>query len=323
MIHFSDIDKVQFIKLYPITTHKKLSQIFGVSKPVIQRFAKEFSLVKDMQVILKARSEDTIERKKIIAFDELNKETVYWLGFIFGDGYIHKLDGVLSIGLSRKDQLHLEKILNFMPNPSIYINKKLNSITFKWCSTYLIRRLETFGLHQNKSLDLRLTSIEEVPVNLLSHFIRGIFDADGCINSVKYGFTIQIVSGSSNFLYDIKNLIYNLTGFDHFKVYSLVSGYFILASSGYEETKHFMYWMYKDASVYLERKYNRWLENQVKYIKKTTPIHLGLQPVTIDGISLNSREALPGGAEGNLELSSMCQYRKSVTAIPKGSTLQV
>jgi len=37
----------------------------------------------------------------------------------------------------------------------------------------------------------------------------------------------------------------------------------------------------------------------------TTPIHLGYQPVMVDGISLNSREALSGGAEGNLELSSI------------------
>ena len=32
---------------------------------------------------------------------------------------------------------------------------------------------------------------------------------------------------------------------------------------------------------------------------------LGLQPVMVVESSLNSREALPGGAEGNLELSFM------------------
>ena len=43
----------------------------------------------------------------------------------------------------------------------------------------------------------------------------------------------------------------------------------------------------------------------IKYTKKTTLLHLGVQSVMVDLNSLNSREALSGGAEGNLELSFM------------------
>jgi len=70
--------------------------------------------------------------------------------------------------------------------------------------------LINLGLHPRKSLTINLP---DVPKRYMSHFIRGYFDGDGCINLYRNKnrkgtrLTTIFVSGSKNFLISLNNFL--------------------------------------------------------------------------------------------------------------------
>lgn len=195
-------------------------------------------------------------------FDKIDtEEKAYWLGFLFADGAItqHKKSYDIELSLNINDKEHVEKYAKAIGKD--YVNN--NSTYRSRCivgSKHMFNILSSYGCTTKKSLTLKFPneSIFE-DKSLIRHFIRGYFDGDGCLSFGNKEHTIPAVSilGTEDFLNGIqliyksnKNLRNNSKGQNITKVLSYSTN----------EAFAFIDWLYKDSTIYLERKYNRYKE---------------------------------------------------------------
>lgn len=115
-------------------------------------------------------------------FDNYTPDSCYWAGFILADGYIRKNRNSLEICLSHIDGDHLLKFTKSIGlNEDIRIYKN-NTCRVSICSDVIKESLLTnFEIFNKKSLVCFISN--KIPLNMLSHFIRGYFDGDGCFSS--------------------------------------------------------------------------------------------------------------------------------------------
>lgn len=164
-----------------------------------------------------------------------------------------------------RNELNSEKPLKYidysLKNDFGYSYKNQYQLTF--FSKHLCTSLSNLGMIPNKSLKLVFPSI---PENLYSHFIRGYFDGDGSItqkikNDKNRQITVTITSTES-FCNSLCEICYEKIGIKA-KVYDSschngITKVFVL--NGRNIAKTFLDWIYKDADLFLERKYKRYLQ---------------------------------------------------------------
>lgn len=194
-------------------------------------------------------------------FDVINtEEKAYWLGFIFADGNIssHSEDKKsryqFELSLSLKDKSHLDKFNIFMKHR--YNNTRCDSFRCRWSvgNKHLWETLNSYGCTPNKSLTLKFPD-ESIfkDKSLIRHFIRGYFDGDGCIS---YGINlIASMLGTIQFLQYIQKLTWPKTLYsNHGSIYT-----FSLTFSGVKSLT-FLYYLYFNSNIYLDRKYQKFLQ---------------------------------------------------------------
>jgi len=210
-------------------------------------------------------------------FENIDSEKkAYWLGFIYADGSVY--DGNqsntqtslrLSINLQREDKRHLEKfaedlmftgeIKDFISvspmtvNPSNQSKIVLNSNSF-------CRNLIKNGVTQNKTYTMEVPKYLEK--EFFYHFLRGYIDGDGSYFFNKryeyksYRFQIEIVSHCSNILEYIKSMCEK----DNIKPnisFRKEVGAYRLFFTGKNNVGKLIELMYKNSTVYLDRKYTK------------------------------------------------------------------
>lgn len=194
-------------------------------------------------------------------FENINSsEKAYWLGFLFADGNIYK--NQLTLKLQQTDKNHLKKFKIALDSEhpihdgiSITNNKQYFYSSFFIGSKKLCYDLIKINLIQNKSFKIKFPRIEE---KFYSHFIRGYFDGDGCIyiNKKKYK-RWSIFSASENFILKLKDIL-----FKNLKVkislYKQGKGY-ILSGANKNIVKLFYDYIYNNATVFLDRKHEKFL----------------------------------------------------------------
>ena len=209
-----------------------------------------------------------------------NEEKAYWLGFIAADGWTTVNEtsnsGSIGIELQYKDINHLKKF-----NKSICGNYKIDTLN-KTCevSTYpdrihkmcrirvfsidMVHDLYKFGVTTDKTYNFHIPNI---PENLMRHFIRGYFDGDGCVRTrTRKLASDQIVeyplcdfsSVDINFLEELRRYIYDNLGICSY-IYTEKSGCSRLCIHKNEHTTDFLNYLYNDAEIYLDRKYEKYL----------------------------------------------------------------
>lgn len=143
----------------------------------------------------------------------------YWFGFICADGSITRFYAgerlrSMSIELTVKsdDEGHLHKYLSALESNTpvqhreVYL--KATDKFYTACrsvvnNTHLCWTLINHGCTPCKSLNLKFPEEKDVPSSLISHFMRGYFDGDGCIAQYDYNrqkTTVWTLCGTKDFL---------------------------------------------------------------------------------------------------------------------------
>ena len=120
-------------------------------------------------------------------FDSIDtEEKAYIIGFILADGHISK-QGSLIITLHKRDIDILEKIRVAMKSDYPIKPEREKYVSLIISSKTLCDKLNFYGFNNRKTygfdFDKLLTFI---PNTLIPHFIRGMFDGDGCIAYYQY-----------------------------------------------------------------------------------------------------------------------------------------
>ena len=205
------------------------------------------------------------KHKRFFCFDEdffniINtEEKAYWLGFLYADGYVYSHIGyTVELTLKKTDENHIHKFRNAvkyngeLEDKHIELNQKhFLAKRLTLCSKKMVQDLIAHGCFQNKSLDLKFPTDQQVPKHLIHHFMRGYFDGDGCVTTTRQGRDLRFeILGRYEFLtmYE-KTMNINIQEKKQTK-----SKAFSVKHGGNLQVKKIYDYLYKDATVYLERK---------------------------------------------------------------------
>lgn len=206
--------------------------------------------------------------------DEINtEEKAYFLGFVYADGGHSTERKTLNITIQEPDQAILNKFYDmFECNREIYhiYNKKYERYYANFClqSTYLSGKLLELGVPSDKSFKIRFP--EWLNKELYRHFIRGYFDGDGSIGVSQRGWKSTSIQfcGNPEFLTAIQNILTQNTSIEmnlypeqHSRVYDLRKG-------GIHNLYPILNYLYKDSTIYLQRKYDRYVDFVTEYEKE-------------------------------------------------------
>ena len=233
----------------------------------IRELSKQYNI--DRQVFtgwLLAKDYDIYNRRasksfNVCYFDNIDtEEKAYWLGFLFADGAITKYNTSYDIEFSLKkdDAEHVQKYANAIEKYKISkSNYRARCIVG---SKHMFETLEKYGCTRKKSLTLKFPDLNIFfKKDLIKHFIRGYIDGDGCISYINKEHTKMCVSilGTENFLNGIQtylNTNYKLSLNN--KNQNVTKVLTFTGKNAYNILKY----LYKDATIYLERKYKRYCE---------------------------------------------------------------
>lgn len=203
------------------------------------------------------------------AFDNISsEEQFYWLGFMYADGNIAHEGNRIEIRLSIKDKEHLEKFRKFLNLSTEIRTGVCNGNGFCHLSVrnkHMWNTLNSLGCTPKKSLTLQFPSMSlfKRKEDIL-HFIRGYVDGDGCLttylNAKKTSIRTELsLVGTESFLNSVNNLFQNKGYIQNKSSEGWDNKSFSLSFSNVPSRQIARY-LYEDATVYLNRKYEKFLE---------------------------------------------------------------
>lgn len=196
-----------------------------------------------------------------------NQNKAYWLGFLYADGSVMNINHwkIISVRVNINDEEIIQKFkkdINSDHKISRACSSGKYSVGIKFHSTQMFDDLGQYGMIPNK------TYIDQEPKNIpeqyLSHFIRGLFDGDGCItcaNNCRRTSNI-CVCGVPKTCEWLKNILHSNLGVGG-GVYKQANttAVKIYRLSGVNMVHKFAEWIYKDSNnLFLQRKYNKFKE---------------------------------------------------------------
>ena len=237
-----------------------LSDKYQLHRSTIQRILKRNNII--------LRNGSPYNHYNINFFDQYNPESVYWAGFICADGYIRDDRDAISIHLCNADNSHLYKIKELTKYEGNISNSNNEcSITFsgKWYSESL---LKNYSLTPRKAHIVEINN--NIPIDMLCHYIRGIFDGDGCIYDLRGYPAISFSSSSEKMLNGLIKIFKEQVGIQlqTKDKQPKINGIQICYTC--DNAMKILDWMYK-SSVYLtrlDRKYNKYLSYVNKRYEK-------------------------------------------------------
>lgn len=188
-----------------------------------------------------------------------NEEKAYWLGFLYADGSIGSKEDKIELGLAEQDLKQIEKFRNFIGiNNKISYRESTKSYRFSFRSSKCKQDLIKQGCVPKKSLILEFPTSIQVPQELIRHFIRGYFDGDGWFTNTDKCFQVGLI-GTEKFIQGFLNTIENINKTNKIFNVHRENGAKRYIFSAYQDVLNFLNYIYSDCNIYLERKYNHYL----------------------------------------------------------------
>ena len=263
----SHSEKSQLFEMYETGNYSgnQLTNYFPVSQVAINNLLRRNGY--------DAKSASELKRKYPIQEDFFDKidtqEKAYILGLLYADGWNQTERNVIGIGLKESDKEILDKITSLIQptKPLGYYKKnKLkrgfensqNEYRLVIANKHISQRLVELGCGKAKTHNLTFPTEEQVPSCLIRHFVRGYFDGDGSVSGDKQK-QFNLV-GTINFLLPLQQILMSELGFSKTKLdqrhKERDNEIRSLRYCGINQCITFRDWLYKDATIYLERKYD-------------------------------------------------------------------
>lgn len=198
------------------------------------------------------------------------EEKAYVLGFICADGHIEKDRLVITVSIKDKDilekikyALKSEHTIKEIKRKNPYQNtdrKELILVELQVNSVELVAPLFNMGLNTNKTYTLDGSILKFIPKHLMRDFLRGYFDGDGNVffgtrYSSGYKYNINIC-GNEDFLLKSFQVYFPSNNKLYKDLYS--KNCYVWKISQKDKVKDFMYYLYYNSSIFLQRKYNEY-----------------------------------------------------------------
>ena len=238
-------------------------------------------------------------------FDVINtQDKAYIFGLFYADGCNYENEGKFKIDLQEDDISVLIKIkdamkysgeLKIYEQPDKYFSntgkyyKSKNQVRFIFNSKRISEQLSKKGCTYNKSFIGEFPKDGVVPDDLLRHFIRGYMDGNGGISywidnkntghkkfQINFCGTIDIINHLNKIFKDKFNCCPAIS--DRFP--DRDNNNLQMNICGNKKVRKILDWIYEDANIYIERKYNKYLEliDENKRIDNNTNLYGNAYP---------------------------------------------
>lgn len=213
-------------------------------------------------------------------FDTINTlDKAYWLGFIWADGYVCKrcrkgnnIEYSLKLSLSEIDSAHLEKFKSCLESNHNILFYNANNTTFPSnakevrlgiCNKYFGRILyEQYNIVPFRTDFSKI--IQQVPQQFYADLIRGVFDGDGSFSQYKYHNYNKLnvtFGGTESVLRFIEKQISPNVVHKLYRRHKGADGdWRSLRYTGVPQGMKILDYLYKNATIYLNRKYQKYLQ---------------------------------------------------------------
>lgn len=260
-IIFTQSELEHILHLYTVQNMSVLaiSKRFNVSSRVITRVLKEHNIVIKNNNGYKTKSIDSNFFETIDT-----EEKAYILGFIYADGCI--TNHALQIKVSKRDVEILEKIKGALKSNhkiGTYINSNGYGIGNEYCAIRMVDKkieqdLSMLGVVSRKTKTLTFPTNNQIPQDLVRHFIRGYFDGDGSVSKhtspfISFTGTYEMLCGVKRELQKIVHTQANIYPYKNKDIFDYKVG-------GTNQMKKIYDYFYKDATIFLGRKKNKFEE---------------------------------------------------------------
>ena len=227
----------------------------------------------------------------------------YLLGIIASDGSINLERHTVTLHINEMDKELFDLFKIISPNAytqeckateskaTIHGRTVKNKGSIRLCisSKILIEDLYKLGIEQNKTYK-EMHIPEQIPENLINHFIRGYFDGDGCITysirkpnpknrELNYRVTgrFEICSKLSNILIDFQRYLSN-TNISYIKRDNMYN----LNTCSRNIIKQIYHYLYDNSSFYLSRKFNKFSYYVNTEVSQIITDHCNAQEVNVN-----------------------------------------
>lgn len=254
---------------------KKCAEKFGLKRWDLSDYLKKNNIKKHEKMLAVINGKEyVISRKGSYGakkyelgdtfFDIIDtEEKAYWLGFFLADASVSNNSNTISIGLSIRDYDHLHRLKKSL-KITCPIREFISSNGYKSCiisfySQNIKEKLISYNVIPNKKKYGKHPFLL-LNNDLIKHYIRGFFDGDGCVSeSIRKEtgtkrYAIEIASCQEMLVFIKKFLADNNIEVSDIREH--MSIYEIRTSNNLEIIKFFNL-IYKDANIYLPRKYER------------------------------------------------------------------
>lgn len=214
-------------------------------------------------------------------FDKIDtEEKAYWLGFIYADGYLSSKNKEIGIELKNNDIGHLYKFKAALQaeqsvktyNKKSTFGQQLNC-RFSFASTHMYKIL----LSYYKNIDKTNYGVfpKLANTNLIPHLIRGFFDGDGSLSGrpkkkeLLFCPSVSFIGTRETLQYIEKISNFSWTWSQRFP--ERKTNNYQINCGRVKDCLSFLHFMYDNASIYLDRKYNLYQElltNREHYARK-------------------------------------------------------
>ena len=198
------------------------------------------------------------------------EDKAYWFGFLMADGYNSNM--YIQLTISKQDINHMRKYNKSLNSNHPILHRKIdNTVNVTISDKQLTNDLRELGCVRNKTYVDAFPSLENIPRYFMKDFIRGYFDGDGCIQQMiiskkqhyksakrqinKISFTIH----SKNFSIGLIELIKKLCNVEAKLYYDSKYNRYEVYINGQEKIRRFLDYLYKESTIYLDRKYAQYL----------------------------------------------------------------
>ena len=272
---------IDFYIANPEYTSNKVANKFSITQESLSKNLKKLGI--EVSERSKTKFNENV-------FDKIDtEEKAYWLGFICADGTIcseplnkdcSHIHYNVSFCLALIDCGHLFKFDKFMNveeskvkvyDYTDYTGRKKQRAIWTVANRHLWNTLNNLGCTPKKSLTLQYPHY--LPKELRRHFARGYFDGDGSFGiygSKSHGeLSLNCVGTDdivSNLFKDIIPDIYKYHHKDH-------SEKTLTINANATRAKQILDYMYKDCTIYLDRKFNKYIE-VCRFLRKLKELSL-------------------------------------------------
>lgn len=237
----------KLIQLAKKHTDAELAERFGCSESTIKVRRHEAAIFRS-----RARRRYTLDETFFEKID--TEQKAYVLGLLSADGTINVRSVWLM--LHSKDQHILRDVRKAMGSNALIMERRFAKRPdwgpYKFIyfgSQKLVDDLTKLGVTPRKSLTMRFPKL---PKKLERHYLRGLFDGDGCVRDRSFYFlgTEDVIDGVIASILSHTNI--QLTKATADKLWT---------ATGCGRSKQVLAWLYKDATIFLRRKHRRFLKH--------------------------------------------------------------